>query len=53
MQGEISHKIIMRYVPGILRNQRITFDDRTFEIQYIINPEEMNVSLILYTKELV
>lgn len=51
--SEITHKINLRYVPGILPNMRVKFQNRTFEIiGPPINYEERNIELQLLCKEL-
>jgi len=54
--SEVSHKIVMRYIPGlkITPDMRIKFGDRIFElIGPPINPQEKNAELQLLCKELV
>jgi SPP1 family predicted phage head-tail adaptor len=35
----ITHKITMRYAPGISSRQIVLFDDKYFEIQYAMDPD--------------
>ncbi len=49
--NSITHKIIIRYQPGILPTMRVNYDGRLFDIQSIINPAELNKSLTLLCQE--
>ena len=48
---EISVKITVRYFKELNSKMRITFKDRIFKIEGIINPEERNIMLILLCSE--
>lgn len=37
LQHQVSHKLTMRFVPGVTAEMRITFDGRIFEIREIID----------------
>ena len=51
-QSEITHKVTMRYFgEGITTKDLLVFNDRTFEIESIINVEERNRELVLMCKE--
>lgn len=51
-QGEISHRIVLRYMKGISAQMRIKFGQRTFEITAPpVNNYERNDELVLYCKE--
>lgn len=45
METPITHKIVMRYQPGIITAQRIKFGERYFNIVEVLNIEERNVFL--------
>lgn len=51
--AEITHKIVMRYRPGITPDHRIAMGSRTFKIEYPINVREKNVLLELLCSEVV
>lgn len=53
MNSEVSHKVNMRYIPGITSNMRIKFGERCFNIESVINFQERNIELQLMCKELV
>ena len=51
-QGEISHRIVLRYTKGIDSNMRIKFGTRIFEIiSPPVNSYERNDELLLFCKE--
>jgi SPP1 family predicted phage head-tail adaptor len=50
-QTSTSHKMTMRYQAGIKSYHRISWDDRVFDIDTILNEEERNVELIIYATE--
>lgn len=52
LQGEVTHKILLRYYPSIERNMRVKFNNRYFQITSVINFQEMNRELQLMCKEL-
>jgi SPP1 family predicted phage head-tail adaptor len=35
----VSHKITIRYTPGIFARQKVLFDDRYFDIESVIDPD--------------
>lgn len=41
-QAEISHKVIVRYSPKINRAQVISYNNKIYDIQYLININEEN-----------
>ena len=51
MQGEVTHRVRLRYRAGITTAQRILFGARVFDIQSVINPREQGASLELLAKE--
>ena len=42
LDSRITHKVVIRYVPGINPIQRIKFGDRILNINAVINVEERN-----------
>lgn len=53
VNSEVSHKVNIRYIPGITSDMRIVFGERIFElISPPINFQERNVELQLLCKEL-
>jgi SPP1 family predicted phage head-tail adaptor len=53
VNSEVSHKVHLRYVPGITPDMRINFNGRFFRIISVINFQELNKELQLLCKELV
>lgn len=54
VNNEVTHKINMRYIPGITSDMRIMFGDRIFHlISPPINFQEKNVELQLLCKEVI
>jgi SPP1 family predicted phage head-tail adaptor len=54
VNSEVTHKITMRYMPGITSDMRIKFGERIFQlISPPINFQERNIELQLLCKELV
>lgn len=51
MQLEASHKMTIRYRPGITRDMRVLFRGRSHAIVGIKNPEELNQWLELQTHD--
>jgi SPP1 family predicted phage head-tail adaptor len=51
-QGEVSHRIVLRYMQGISNDMRIKFGTRIFDIiSPPINSYERNDELLLFCKE--
>ena len=50
-QADVSHRIRMRFAPGITHKMRISFASRIFEIESVINVGERNRELILMCRE--
>ena len=48
---EISHKMRIRYIPGVKASWKVKFGDRYFAIVSIVNPKEENRTLELSCKE--
>ena len=50
-QAETTHKIRMRYIPGIGAKMRVRFGVRVFDVLQPLNIEERNKELLLMAKE--
>lgn len=48
---EITHKIRLRYVPGLTPKMRIRLATRIFEINHLLNVDERNKEIELYATE--
>ena len=48
---QVTHKVTIRYLPGVTAKQRVQFGTRQFVIEAVENPEEMNVCLVLMCAE--
>jgi len=53
VKAELTHRIRIRYMSGIKPEMRIVFDNRSFDIEAIIDPEERHESLELLCSEVV
>ena len=51
--NEVTHKIELRYTPGIKPKMRVLFNTRVFSIESVINIREANKTLQLICKELI
>jgi SPP1 family predicted phage head-tail adaptor len=51
LSGVVTHKIKIRYKASVNPQNRITFDDRTFQIESVRNWQERNIYLELLCKE--
>lgn len=51
MQAEVSHKIRVRYLAGLLPTMRIQWDGRTFTIDSILNVQERNKEIVIMASE--
>jgi SPP1 family predicted phage head-tail adaptor len=49
--SEVTHRITIRWMPGITAKQNVWFGDRQFQIQAVENPEELNKILYLLCVE--
>jgi len=49
--GEVAGRITIRYLAGIDEKMRIVYEDKTYNILAVINPEEKNRILQLLVKE--
>lgn len=50
-QSSVSHKIRIRYKPGVLPSMRVNFKGRIFAIESVINWEERNRDMMLMCSE--
>jgi SPP1 family predicted phage head-tail adaptor len=53
INSEITHRVQMRYIPGITPDMRIVLNGRKLIITSVVNYQESNIELQLYCKELV
>lgn len=53
VMSEVSHRVTMRYLPGVLPTMRLLFSGRYFSIVSVINPDEKNRYLVLMVSEMV
>jgi len=51
ISAEVSHKIRMRYIAGLLPTMRIAWGSREFEIVSIINVQERNQEIVIMATE--
>lgn len=51
LQERVSHKIMMRYIPGVTTAHRVLFGTRVLDIQSVICPQEKQRDLILMCVE--
>lgn len=50
--SQATHKITIRYMPGISSRMQVWFNGRQFQIQYILNPDERTKMLYLFCLEI-
>lgn len=48
----VSHQIVIRYQTGINSGMQVWFNDRTFQIESVLNPDERTKMLILLCIEI-
>lgn len=53
VNADVSHRIRLRYLPGITPKMRLKFGDRIFDIVNSLNIEERNRELELLAREVV
>jgi len=51
ISAEVSHKIRMRYIAGLLPTMKIAWGAREFEIISIINVQERNNEIVIMATE--
>lgn len=51
VQSEVTHRVRLRYRPGLTSQMRLLFNARTFEVQTVINVNERNREVQLMCKE--
>jgi SPP1 family predicted phage head-tail adaptor len=49
--ADVTHRIYMRYIPGIIPGMRIVYQSRIFAILSVINTRERNLELQLMCRE--
>ena len=53
VKSEVSHKIELRFMPGVTTDMKIVYGSRTFEIESAINVREQNRTLEIMATEVV
>lgn len=53
INSEITHRVQLRYIPGITPDMRIVLNGRHLMITSVVNYQERSIELQLYCKELV
>lgn len=51
VQGEVTHRLRMRYLAGVLPSMRVLYGSRVFDIVAVMNLEERNVEMHLMCVE--
>jgi len=51
VSAEVSHKIRMRYIAGLLPTMKIAWGAREFEIVSILNVQERNTEIVIMATE--
>lgn len=51
LQAEVTYRVRIRYLTGVLPTMRVLHDSRTFEVQAVINLDERNRELHLMCRE--
>jgi len=51
LEADTTHRIMLRYTPGILPSDRINFNGRYFQIRALLNLEEANRFLEISAEE--
>lgn len=51
VNAQITHRITIRWMKGVKSNQNVIFNDRTFQIVAVLNPDERTVVLSLLCLE--
>ena len=53
VMSEVTHRLTMRYLSGVLPSLRLTFSGRHFAFVSVINPYERNRDLVIMATEVV
>ena len=51
LQSEVTHRVWMRYRADVRPDMRLRFENRVFNIRYVINSEEKDAMLSLLVQE--
>lgn len=51
LQAQVTHKILLRYRAGVSAGMRLLFDNRAFNIRYVLNSEEAGETLEILAEE--
>jgi SPP1 family predicted phage head-tail adaptor len=49
--SQVTHKITIRWWPGVKANMNVQFEDREFQIESVENPDEQKKMLVLLCME--
>ncbi len=50
--SQVSHQVVIRYLPNIVAKMQVHFQGRQFQIESVLNPDERTKSLILLCVEI-
>ncbi len=53
VNAEVSHKVTIRYIPGVKPKMRVMYGTREFSIEGVINIREENKTLNLFCTEVI
>jgi SPP1 family predicted phage head-tail adaptor len=48
----VTHRVTIRYMPGVLAKQQVIFGSRKFQIEAVTNPDERTKKLVLLCVEI-
>ena len=51
--AEVTHKVVIRYLAGVVPKMRVNFGGRLFDINAVLNIDERNIELQLLCSEIV
>lgn len=51
LQGQVTHKVTVRYRTGITPAQRVLYGTRVFDVEAVVDPKERHSVLILACEE--
>jgi SPP1 family predicted phage head-tail adaptor len=51
LQSEVTHRVLIRYRAGVSAAQRLLFDNRAFNIRFVVNNGERQDTLMLLVQE--
>lgn len=53
VNDELTHRISLRYLPGLSSKMRVLYGSRVFLIESTLNDNERNAEMVMFAKELV